>query len=427
MIKRPGQIAALIVAFVPPLFLLYFRAGGASIAVSEGAMLPIRYAPVAAGLLFIALSIRVHRAVDALPAMVFLAYYTARVTGFGGSDSYSVLPEMTLPVVVLLTQLTLALPYRRWLEIAGYVLTVGAILAAALPLLVAAIPGVGDPDMVSLSRSVQTPWGISDAALVLFLLTAVVLAVLPKGNPRAFRFEYILALLPAFLFFEDLASARLFNSPLGDAIRAAAGNTTEDVLGAVCALSFFLILTLGIGRVYLLHAFVDELTGLQNRRALDERIKRLGGAFALAMIDIDHFKDFNDTYGHSEGDNALRWTAKRLDDISGRRAYRYGGEEFCVVFPARLAKDAVDEMETFRRDLEGSEFHIRKLPRSKASESSRSKRGATPPHTRVSLTVSIGVATRNDRWKSAEKVLKAADKALYDAKSQGRNRTCSAK
>jgi diguanylate cyclase (GGDEF)-like protein len=425
--KRPGQIASLLIALVPPLFLLYFRVGGAAVSISDGIMLAVQYVPAAAGLLLIALSIRIHRAVDILPAMVFLAYYLARVMRFGGTDAYSVVPEIALPTVILLTQIIRALPYRRWLEITGYMLTFCAITAAALPMLVSAIPGIADPDVFSLTRSIQTPWGISDAAVFLFILVAAVLAILPRDNPLAFRFEYILALIPAFLFFEDLASARMFSGGLGNAISMAGGNTSESLFRAVCALSFFLILILGVGRVYLRHAFVDELTELQNRRALDERIKRLGGAFALAMVDIDHFKDFNDTYGHSEGDNALRWTAKQLGDVSGRRAYRYGGEEFCVVFPARCAKDAVDEMETFRKGLEESKFHIRKLPRAKPGNSGRAKRGAPPPHTQVSVTVSIGVATRNDRRKSAEKVLKAADKALYEAKSQGRNRTCSAK
>src|SRR4029077_7824091 len=79
-------------------------------------------------------------------------------------------------------------------------------------------------------------------------------------------------------------------------------------------------------------AFVDALTGLPNRRALDEALARLSGDYALAMVDVDHFKQFNDTHGHDAGDRVLRSVAQQLRATRGGQAFRYGGEEFCLLF-----------------------------------------------------------------------------------------------
>ncbi|MDX9756504.1 MAG: GGDEF domain-containing protein [Sulfurimonas sp.] len=81
-------------------------------------------------------------------------------------------------------------------------------------------------------------------------------------------------------------------------------------------------------------AFYDELTSLPGRRALVEDMAKLGMKYSLAMIDIDHFKKFNDTYGHDTGDEVLKMVASKLAEVSGGgKAYRYGGEEFVLLFP----------------------------------------------------------------------------------------------
>lgn len=79
-------------------------------------------------------------------------------------------------------------------------------------------------------------------------------------------------------------------------------------------------------------AFGDELTGLPGRRAFNETLKRATGTYSIAMIDVDHFKKFNDTHGHDTGDDVLKLVASRLSRVGdGGRAFRYGGEEFAVV------------------------------------------------------------------------------------------------
>ena len=83
-------------------------------------------------------------------------------------------------------------------------------------------------------------------------------------------------------------------------------------------------------------AFRDTLTGLPGRRALEERLRSLGGRYTIAMVDIDHFKNFNDQHGHDVGDQVLKLVAARLAEVGGGgRAYRYGGEEFSVLFRGR--------------------------------------------------------------------------------------------
>jgi GGDEF domain-containing protein len=88
-------------------------------------------------------------------------------------------------------------------------------------------------------------------------------------------------------------------------------------------------------------AFRDELTGLPGRRALNERLQRLGRTYVIAMADVDHFKKFNDTHGHDVGDQVLRLVASQLRQIGGGgKAYRYGSEEFTLVFPGKTLKNA---------------------------------------------------------------------------------------
>ena len=99
-------------------------------------------------------------------------------------------------------------------------------------------------------------------------------------------------------------------------------------------------------------AFVDALSRLPNRRALDETLSRMSGTFAIAMIDIDHFKQFNDTHGHDAGDKVLYAVAQQLEQTAGARAFRYGGEEFCLLFPGWRARDAEGACEETRKRVE---------------------------------------------------------------------------
>lgn len=107
-------------------------------------------------------------------------------------------------------------------------------------------------------------------------------------------------------------------------------------------------------------AFRDELTGLPGRRALNERMQRLGRNYVLAMSDVDHFKKFNDTHGHDVGDQVLRLVASKLSKVSGGgRAYRYGGEEFAVVFAGKTLEECMPHLEVIRETIANYNIQLR--------------------------------------------------------------------
>jgi len=181
-----------------------------------------------------------------------------------------------------------------------------------------------------------------------------------------------------------------------------------------------LILVIAVIEASYLMAYRDGLTELPGRRALNEALPRLSGQFSVAMVDVDHFKRFNDTYGHDAGDHVLRLVAARLAQApGGGTAYRYGGEEFALVYPGKGQEDCLPHLEELRETIETSRFTMRRRfrPRAKPkADKSRKTRQA------ITITVSIGVAERNHRNTSPDQVIQAADKALYRAKEAGRNR-----
>jgi len=159
---------------------------------------------------------------------------------------------------------------------------------------------------------------------------------------------------------------------------------------------------------------IDGLTGLLNRRALDDALRSIWsscnrssqGVFSILFIDVDHFKLYNDTYGHQKGDDALTAVATcfagelpRNSDV----AARYGGEEFIAVLGETDAPGALQVAEKIRRAI--AEMA---LPHASSAHGI--------------VTVSIGVATYNrQRYGDIDALLKAADAALYQAKGGGRN------
>ncbi|HEX4986538.1 MAG TPA: GGDEF domain-containing protein [Burkholderiales bacterium] len=187
-------------------------------------------------------------------------------------------------------------------------------------------------------------------------------------------------------------------------------------------------------------AFRDELTGLPGRRALEERLLALGPSYTIAMVDVDHFKKFNDTHGHDIGDQVLKMVGAKLAEIEGGgRAFRYGGEEFAVLFPDRGLAEAMPHLEKLRETIENYRMSVRTLEHRRAQNRPNSERrnqskssfalehaGAPPLRTnrmeQLSVTVSIGVAQRSDPVETPAMVIKSADEALYRAKEGGRNR-----
>jgi diguanylate cyclase (GGDEF)-like protein len=169
-------------------------------------------------------------------------------------------------------------------------------------------------------------------------------------------------------------------------------------------------------------AFRDELTGLPSRRALDERMRALGSRYTVAMGDVDHFKKFNDTHGHDVGDQVLRLVAARLSEVGGGgRAFRYGGEEFTVLFPDTPLKEALPHLDAVRKAVEEYRIALRGEDRPKSRRKGSRLRGEGPADETLSVTISIGAAEPSSGMRPGE-VIKAADEALYRAKQGGRNR-----
>jgi diguanylate cyclase (GGDEF)-like protein len=169
-------------------------------------------------------------------------------------------------------------------------------------------------------------------------------------------------------------------------------------------------------------AFRDELTGLPSRRALNERLAGLGRHFTVAMVDVDHFKTLNDTHGHDVGDQVLKLVASRLARVGGGgEAYRFGGEEFTLLFPDRGISDALPCLEAVRTDIAEYRMEMRRSERTAPGRSPKGRRPTRAPAA-VSVTISIGVAESGARPGDPDAVVQAADKALYRAKDKGRNR-----
>lgn len=163
-------------------------------------------------------------------------------------------------------------------------------------------------------------------------------------------------------------------------------------------------------------AFLDELTNMPGRRALMTELKHLEKEdYTLAMIDIDFFKRLNDSYGHEVGDQALRTISATLSQHSEEGTlYRYGGEEFVLLFPHRKLDEILDNMEGTRVLVSNSDFFLR--PKKNSSPNNQ------PYLASIHITLSAGVAQKMP-GQTYDEVINIADKALYKAKQTGRNKT----
>lgn len=166
-------------------------------------------------------------------------------------------------------------------------------------------------------------------------------------------------------------------------------------------------------------ALVDGLTGISNRRLFDKTLKkelkrarRKETELALIMLDIDHFKQYNDTYGHQEGDECLKEIASVLEANSKRAsdfAARYGGEEFAVILPDTAKTGALKIAEDIRKDIMALKLEHKNSPIAEY------------------VTVSLGVSSLKVKTEVSQELIKSfidkADQALYQAKETGRNKT----
>ncbi len=182
-----------------------------------------------------------------------------------------------------------------------------------------------------------------------------------------------------------------------------------------------LILTVSILQDTYNMAFRDDLTGLQSRRALNEQLMCLGRQYVVAMVDVDHFKRFNDTYGHEVGDQVLKMVAAKLQGVrGGGKAFRYGGEEFTILFPRKKIAETVPHLEDLRKAIAGYKLWLRGADRPKKAKEGEKQRNGKESDIAVSVTVSIGVAESEEGCNPSD-IIKTADKALYRAKHKGRN------
>jgi diguanylate cyclase (GGDEF)-like protein len=210
-------------------------------------------------------------------------------------------------------------------------------------------------------------------------------------------------------------AARARWTPGGDIVASYGSFDGADQAGRLVLLAIattISALTVIRSRQLLLLSTRDILTGLFNRGFFDERLqeeveraRRLDRPVTLAMLDLDHFKDFNDGQGHRAGDELLKIVARSLRDFfrSADTVARYGGDEFAIIVADSAAEEVAARLDDFRRNVE---FLMIPLPE------------MVGPH---GVTVSIGAASWPRDGRTAEDVLIRADKRLYEAKRQGGN------
>jgi diguanylate cyclase (GGDEF)-like protein len=202
----------------------------------------------------------------------------------------------------------------------------------------------------------------------------------------------------------------------GNAVLDMLGRFTKEDVSLLQGIADQSAVSLHKSRLYSA-SITDRLTGLHNSRYFEDTYYELvakslveARPLTLALLDIDHFKQFNDRYGHKAGDYILKSVAQMFQDIKRGpqdHAYRYGGEEFCLVFPELSAEETLLILEEFRQKIEAHEFQYENQT--------------------LKLTVSIGLAECGLHSRDARTLFNLADDALYESKRGGRNQVRIAK
>lgn len=253
----------------------------------------------------------------------------------------------------------------------------------------------------------ENQYWITQALVILHAFTFIVLSLMAFIRKSAADFAMLLTWLTGVLVFSDFSLL--------------------DVSSA-CFSALFLGLFVLYQQSNYQVTYKDALTGIPGRRALDDYLSTLGKHYSIAMLDVDHFKKFNDTYGHDVGDQVLKMVAAKVAQVQGGgKAFRYGGEEFTIVFNRKLADEIFVFLEAVRVAIQKYEMVLRSEERVKDKKSGKASRGksSAPKAKTVSVTISIGVAN-SEQAKKPKDIIKAADQLLYKAKDTGRNCTVSA-
>jgi GGDEF domain-containing protein len=434
MARHPGAALAWLVPLVAAAAAAAFLVAARDL--QPAASLLTGLLALAGGLLVLHSLLAVHlRQTTAFLAGLELAYATllllrahaAPLLGLG-LQALARLLAVTVPVTLILVY---ALGQGRLL---GASASLRAGLIVALPLLAALslrwFPGpaaaVLELRLVALSRPPWLP------QLALLALSALALLLILRRGRGLYELCLAAVLLPRYLLLHQAGSGALRGFPARAALAA-----------VLCLLA----LLYGLYRLFWQRAFLDELTGIGNRRSFEDALRALPRRYCLAMLDIDHFKTVNDTYGHAEGDNVLRWVAAHIRRAFGSAAFRYGGEEFAVILPETGLEAARGTLEELRRGLAETAFVVRRGPdrrgRGRRRRKGRERRAAGGDRRRtprsssagqpgsfrsrhLQVTVSVGLSAATGGSERPQEALLRADAALYRAKRGGRNRVVAA-
>ncbi len=260
----------------------------------------------------------------------------------------------------------------------------------------------------------------------------------PELGLLTFVIAFGVLLLKFFLHRKPLESGLLW-SAVATFMGLQSGGISKDGTAYFAAAGLILLSSI-VENTYAL-AYQDELTRLPSRRAFNEALPSLTVPYSVAVVDIDHFKNFNDTYGHETGDQVLRLVAGRLAAVGGGgKAFRIGGEEFSILFSGKPMKEVLEHLEMLRARIEASSFRLREAPERRAEtrgpdrrtdgdgrkkaviKKADSRKLSEAGESTISVTVSIGIAEPTAKTRDVEQVIHLADKALYRAKHAGRNR-----
>jgi diguanylate cyclase (GGDEF)-like protein len=318
----------------------------------------------------------------------------APVSGTGGEVGRAIFGALTLLVPLDLAGLA-------WLPERGLLARPGRIALGLLAAQIVLVALICQPLFLPLMGWLDAPSGPG-------------LAALPPPALTAFAVSFLVIAWRAMLQVTALESGAVWTLVAAFLAFSAGGGGLDSSLYLATG---GLILVLSLIETWHGMAYDDELTGLPARRALNEALARLRGTYTVAMVDIDHFKRFNDEHGHDVGDQLLRMVGARLAGIGGGgRAFRYGGEEFAVLFAGKEIAEAREYLEALRKTIESSPFTLRSPSRPRRRPESPPPIG---PRRRLTVTVSIGVAGSNGS--KPDEVVQMADEALYRAKQAGRN------
>lgn len=348
--------------------------------------------------------------------VMFLAKLGISFSGVAHVHSGTAVPPVLAAVALLLIGniVALALMTEHAVTVTG--LAPPAVLLFAEAVFVAVLQGSAETVIPHLHRATEVP--LPAYVLVAFGLSGIVL-------------------LPHSLLTKKPADTALFWSVPAFFLSLHFANHTQ--IFEIYSIASVVMLASSVVETSYLLAYHDELTGLPSRRAFNDALSRLQPPFSIAAVDIDHFKRFNDTYGHDVGDQVLRLVASKLARVGGGGdAYRCGGEEFVILFPGKRQQDVVDHLVELRAKVESTEFHMRGTDRRQTPRGSdrrngqargRTKKGQAirrlaqePVRGSLSVTISIGVASSSSQCALPDVILQTADKALYRAKENGRNR-----